>query len=345
MPPLHHTSNFTFIPTILSPHPKIPFQPSDKKEIQQAMSKYFEDPAWADITPLPLEDGGPNALAQIAYSAEYDELMQYLRAVMAANEYSPRVLALTEDLIELNPAHYTVWLYRFQCLVALQSDLQRELAWLNETALVHLKNYQIWHHRNLIVDRLGSSEGEARFVERMFERDAKNYHVWSYRQWLVTRFDLWEQGELEFTERMIESDVRNNSAWNHRWFIVNGREEQGVPGVSDPAIRAREIQFAQEAIGKAPHNESPWNYMRGIARKSGMALGHLREFVEQYASLAQPDKVRSSYALDFLVDILAEEKGGKEQAGEALDLLASKYDPIRKNYWEHKKDNLGLAAA
>ena len=127
------------------------------------MGKYADDPEWADVTPLPTDEGGPNPLAAIAYSDEYEETMSYLRAVMAANEYSQRALNLTEDLIDMNPAHYTVWLYRAQCLFALDSYLRDELDWLNETALQHLKNYQIWHHRMLIVDRMDTCQGEAEF--------------------------------------------------------------------------------------------------------------------------------------------------------------------------------------
>ena len=309
------------------------------------MSRYADDPAWADVTPLPTDEGGPNPLAAIAYSEEYEETMAYLRAVMAATEYSPRVLALTEELIDMNPAHYTVWLYRAHCLFALNSDLKQELEWLNETALEHQKNYQIWHHRMLIVDKLDDCTGEGAFVERMFEKDAKNYHVWSYRQWLVKRFNLWEQGELEFTENLLQKDVRNNSAWNHRWYVINGREAGGVPGIKDEKIRDREVEFAEDAIARAPQNQSPWNYLRGIVKKTGMPLASLKDFVGQYASVEQPDLVRSSYALDFLVDILAKEEGSKQQAVLGLDMLAQKYDPIRKNYWEYRKGTLGLTSA
>lgn len=71
-----------------------------------------------------------------------------------------------------------------------------------------------------------------------------------------------------------------------------------------------------------------------------MSLQHLKEFAEQYASVERPDAVRSSFALDLLADILADRKD-KERAGQALDLLATKYDPIRKNYWAYRKGQLG----
>ena len=308
------------------------------------MGKYADDPAWADVIPLPTDEGGANPLAAIAYAADYEETMSYLRAVMAASEHSERVLYLTEDLIDTNPAHYTVWLYRAQCLFALNVDLHEELEWLNETALAHQKNYQIWHHRALIVDKLETCDGETDFVARMFEKDAKNYHVWSYRQWLVKRFGLWDKGELEFTEEMLRQDVRNNSAWNHRWYIVNGQE--GSEGVRDPDVREREVKFVQAAIERVPQNQSAWNYLRAIVRTSGMALGHLKDFALQYASVEEPDRVRSSFALDLLVDILTAEngEGSKQQAGHALDLLATRYDPIRKNYWAYRKGQLGLGS-
>lgn len=308
------------------------------------MPKYADDPLWDDIVPLPTDEGGPNPLAAIAYSDEYEEAMSYLRAIMASNEHSERVLDLTEDIIDMNAAHYTVWLYRAATLFALQSDLREELDWVNETAQQHQKNYQIWNHRNMIVDRLGKVEGEPEFVEVMLGLDGKNYHVWSYRQWLVRRFGLWGESELEFTKRMVEKDIRNNSAWNHRWFVVNGREKEGVKGVADEKIREREIGFAVKAIEKAPQNPSPWNYLRGITKSSETPIGTLKDIAIQYADITRPDAVRSSHALDLLADILADEKSA-EQASKALDLLAKKYDPIRKNYWEYRKGLLGLPTA
>ena len=59
---------------------------------------YHDDEAWKDIEPLPQDDGGMHPLAAIAYTEEYSEAMGYLRAVMANNEFSERVLGLTEHI-------------------------------------------------------------------------------------------------------------------------------------------------------------------------------------------------------------------------------------------------------
>jgi protein farnesyltransferase/geranylgeranyltransferase type-1 subunit alpha len=304
------------------------------------MGVYSSDPSWADVEPLPTDEGGANPLAAIAYSEEYGEAMSYLRAVMAADEKSARALNLTKHLIGLNPAHYTVWLYRARILFALQCDLAQELAWLNKIALEHQKNYQIWHHRNQIVNTRNTCDGETDFIAQMFDLDAKNYHVWSYRQWLVQRFELWDQGELEFTEVMLRKDVRNNSAWNHRWYVINGRETKGVPGVSDRDIREREIAFTKAALTTAPQNRSAWNYLRGIQRHSGIPLQDLKPIAETYADLSSPGNILSSHALDLLAEILALEKETAADAYQILDLLAQTYDPIRINYWKYRQSLL-----
>lgn len=82
------------------------------------MGEYEGNAEWSDIEPLPQDDGGPNALATIAYAEAYSEAMSYLRAVMAKGELSERVLSLTEDIIDMNPAHYTVWYVQLRSLTA-----------------------------------------------------------------------------------------------------------------------------------------------------------------------------------------------------------------------------------
>lgn len=79
------------------------------RRIRMPPKYYHDDEAWKDVEPLPQDDGGMHPLAAIAYTEEYSEAMGYLRAVMANNEFSDRVLGLTEHIINMNPAHYTVW--------------------------------------------------------------------------------------------------------------------------------------------------------------------------------------------------------------------------------------------
>lgn len=73
------------------------------------MPYYAESAEWADIDPLPQNDGPGSPLAAIMYPEAYSEAMSYLRAIIAKQETTERVLRLTEDIISMNAAHYTVW--------------------------------------------------------------------------------------------------------------------------------------------------------------------------------------------------------------------------------------------
>jgi len=103
---------------------------------------------------------------------------------------------------------------------------------MDEIATTHMKNYQVWHHRRLLLTYIYSKDAatknpdlllkELKFIEKVFEEDSKNYHTWSYRQWILSNFnrdELWAV-EIPFIERLIDEDVRNNSAWHHRFFVV-----------------------------------------------------------------------------------------------------------------------------
>lgn len=326
------------------------------------------DPEWDDVVPIRLEEP-EKALAAITYTADYAEAMSYLRAVMQAKEYSPRCLRLTEYIIQMNPAHYTVWLYRAANVFALKLSIPDEFAWLNAVALENLKNYQIWHHRHLLVENYYpaiSSDPEAvasfatderKFLTQILEEDTKNYHVWSYRSYLVGKLNGYSNPEeLKSIEDMIDADVRNNSAWSHRFFLVFSDPENSTPGVAateaDPKVPRhivdREVQYAKEKIELAPQNQSGWNYLRGALVKGARSLGSVEEFAASFVTGlgegADKEDVNSTHALDLLAEIYAE-KGEKEKADLCLVRLAEKWDRIRDGYWQWRRQALGVTVA
>ncbi|KAK4449196.1 hypothetical protein QBC34DRAFT_449125 [Podospora aff. communis PSN243] len=330
-----------------------------KRELYGVVSGPLEgNPEWDDVVPVAQEEP-EGALATIAYPGEYAEAISYLRAVMIKKEYSARCLRLTERIIEMNPAHYTVWLYRAAIIFAMKLPILDEVAWLNEVSLEHLKNYQIWHHRHLLVDNyyptiandaeavkaFGASE--IAFLQQILREDTKNYHVWSYRSYLVEKLGLWDvPEELNAIERMIDDDVRNNSAWSHRFFLIFSNPKHSTKGVAatehDPAAPAdivdREVAYAKEKIVLAPQNQSPWNYLRGVLVKGGRKLASVEEFVLGFMTRlgTESEDVTSSHALDLLAEIYAE-KGDKVRAQLCLTRLAEKWDQIRAGYWEWRK--------
>jgi len=118
-------------------------------------------------------------------------------------------------------------------------------------------------------------------------------------------------------------------------------KDHGPDTEVEPAIIDRELEYTKVAIAVAPQNQSPWNYLRGVLRKYGKGLEALKRFAEQFADLEKEDEIKSSHALDFLADVYAE-KQERERSGKALELLARRYDPIRRNYWNYRRSLLGL---
>ncbi|KAK3945189.1 hypothetical protein QBC46DRAFT_360711 [Diplogelasinospora grovesii] len=320
-----------------------------------------QSPEWDDVVPMP-HDEPEAALATIAYPDDYDEAMSYLRAVMVKKEYSPRCLRLTEHIISMNPAHYTVWLYRASNIFALKLSIPDEIQWLNDIALENLKNYQIWHHRHLLVEnyfpeisgdrqKVAQFAGsEISFLGQILAEDTKNYHVWSYRSYLVRKLSLWDnQEELRAIEGMIQDDVRNNSAWSHRFFLVFSNPEHSTAGSAatefDPKVPdeivEREVRYATAQTYAAPQNQSPWNYLKGVLVKGGRKLGSVEEFTKEFVEgLGEEgegkEDVKSTHALDLLAEIYAE-KGDTAKADLCLRRLAERYDRIRVGYWEWRR--------
>ncbi|KAJ3292298.1 CAAX geranylgeranyltransferase alpha subunit [Rhizoclosmatium sp. JEL0117] len=300
----------------------------------------FEN-VFSDVLPIPLDEG-PNPISPIAYPAEYSQAMDYFRACARANEKSQRVLDLTAAIIELNPAHYTVWKVRQECLIALNADMRQELEYATEVGLEHHKNYQVWHHREVVVTQIGYDEAvikkELGYIHAQFKIDSKNYHAWSYRQWLVKYFNYWLE-ELKEVDGLIELDCRNNSAWNHRYYYFTNRPE----GFSDDDLKS-EITFSLAHVRKTPNNESPWNYLRGISKKASPASGIVDSLVNDVKNLIQENEFvvhGASFLLDIVESRIAQEadeskKSVDSQYAKKLCNDLMKYDIIRLKFWTYR---------
>lgn len=259
---------------------------------------------WTDIEPIAQNDGD-NPLVQIMYSQDYVKATGLLRAVMAKNERTPRVLALTEAVIEMNPAHYTVWHYRLETLRALTPEavpkdhwlpsiftaqvnkdfpvgnageslegiLIEDYEWLNSTTMQTAKNYQIWHYRQCLKPSGSNSDFanlyfamERYIVELILNDEAKNYHAWSHLQWVVNNTP--EEFQMSFEEEItfIEWLLSQDVFNNSAWSYRFFILSRSLPFFNEP-ILSKEIQYCQFAISEAPQNESVWNYLVALYDK------------------------------------------------------------------------------
>jgi len=315
--------------------------PHDVEEEKEEWVPFSKRPEWADVVPLP-QDDGLNPVCPIAYTDQFRETMDYFRAIIKLNELSPRALDLTTEAISLNSANYTAWFFRRKLLHVLIPPAnspqaadspytwRKELEYLNEMGRASPKNYQVWHHRRIVIENLDDVSQELSFTGEVLEEDAKNYHAWAHRQWVLDTYQVWEN-ELNYVEQLLKLDLENNSAWNQRFFIIT--KTSGFT----PEVIQREINYAFGIVKQKPNNESPWVYLRGI-------FGRTIPF-SQYPQVKETCEeihkkfVACPHVLSLLIDILEQERNA-ESTSRALALcetLANSLDVIHQKYWKFKE--------
>jgi protein farnesyltransferase/geranylgeranyltransferase type-1 subunit alpha len=294
---------------------------------------------------------------RIDYAPEYEDASDTFRAVLASGEASARVLALTEAIIAMNGAHYTVWHHRFRVLTELLSSpandedddppwsLRDELRYVDRMAENYPKNYQVWNHARLVSaalcanedededDRAGCLELNLTLTRRALDADAKNIHAWTHRLWCARAFNLW-RAEPEFCDEMLAGDVRNNSAWSHRFVATLGEGSDEA----DAAAACREMGDAETKLRLAPDNESAWNYLRACAAKGGWGAlgGECERVASEHAREGGPGR---RHALALLAEARAR-RGDRRSAADAFEALETSADPIRARYWRWKREAL-----
>eukprot|EP00954_Amorphochlora_amoebiformis_P004448 346160-Amorphochlora_amoeboformis.AAC.1 len=96
--------------------------------------------------------------------------MDYFRAILKKGEKSKRALSLTKEVIKVNPANYTGWLFRRECLLALGADLKKifptQRNRINALGCLILFSCFIW-----------AGEQELKFIDEIAEVSSKNYQV------------------------------------------------------------------------------------------------------------------------------------------------------------------------
>lgn len=213
------------------------------------------------------------------------------------------------------------------------------------------KNYQVWHHRRVIVEWLNDPSKELELTQNILAMDAKNYHAWQHRQWAIKTYNLFED-ELQYVDRLLSDDLRNNSAWNQRFFILK------YTGFT-PEILQREINYTLTRIRSLKRNESSWNFLRGLLQEEKDTLDQFPEVVEFCEELYNAGNC-SPYLLAFLIDVYIEKylryfkeknenpnlkenaeefESYKTKISDLCSSMATKHDIIRAKYWNYVLQN------
>ena len=283
------------------------------------------------ITPVPQFSEKVKVL-KLNYSPEDIRLMDVYRAVLLSKEISYRVYELTSVVIEAFPTNYQAWVLRRECLSKVKEiDPYKELNWLDEMMVENQKNYQIWHHRKLLIEKINDASHEKKILNDVFQLEPKNFHAWTHRIWMIRRFNNIE-GEFDFIEDMLKNDIKNNSVWNYRFFLVNFTNNNKL----NKDIIEKEIKYAIEKIKLNPINECPYCYIRGLINKFGYKYDDFAFVKEELEKILEENK-KDSYGLLLLLDYYEEEKN-KEKFEETIEKLI-KIDFIRKKYYGWRKQN------
>jgi len=330
---------------------------------------------------------GARDVARPAYEDAYEDAVAALERAMArraraalegddggttAREWTPEDGAeAAARVLETCGAHYTAWAFRMRCVEdavdareaeAGTATLRDELAFAEAQTTKNPKNYQVWNHARMVLERADAAGAFEGLRDRAFAHanaalmlDGKNIHAWSHRAWLVERCDAWEE-EMAFTEKMLAEDRMNNSAWNARFQCVTVCVERGDVGVLE-----REAAFATTAPRVDDDNESAWNYLRGlcaIAERDGSAIP--RDVANRVVALAidaartaaapAPSRAPSRHAALLLADRVAAEAVrdadiGRAASAESMFRNLATLDPLRGNYYRTRIDRLRAALA
>ncbi len=247
--------------------------------------------------------------------------------------------------IRKNPHNYNFWIVRRRILNSFKFNPHKELLWTEELILEQPKNFLCWHHRKIIASsnlNSTSAQIELNLTERVIRSDLKNYFAYAHRQWAINTFKFENLGllkdEMKFTSELIKEDIRNNSAWNQRFFAIQHFAK------FDQILVRKELEFALENIEIVNENDSAWNYLRGLLKTYGSKkLYQFQKVLDFCDKKYFGDGSTCVNILSFLIEskiemLLDDEISDSilncKKVQELCNLMATKYDEIRRNYWK-----------
>ncbi len=308
---------------------------------------------WNDIQPLPI----PSVpICPINYSEEYSDTMSTFRAILAKQEISHRSLALTTHCLYLNASHYTVWQFRRFVLLGLgfhSDQLNDEFQWLKGICRDNPKTYQIWHHRQWLIEHSTADckendvlksllAEELSDLNELLADDGKNYHLWTFRMFLISHFENLLKSsdmllnEMKFAENIIVSvDPFNNSAWNYKHWLLTSFSRDSEHLKEFP----NQLNFTMQMIKKTPSNECSWNFLTFLLKNlkfSGSPstqelLSNLFKWCDSELSVEKSKIFFNIFKIENYSELTS--IGVNMEEKQRICMWLSEFDGIRRSYW------------
>uniref|UniRef100_A0A674NN21 Geranylgeranyl transferase type-2 subunit alpha n=1 Tax=Takifugu rubripes TaxID=31033 RepID=A0A674NN21_TAKRU len=185
-------------------------------------------------------------------------------------------LQLTQQLLSSNPDFATLWNYRREILMHMETvknedEMQKvyeaELSFLESCLKMNPKSYGSWHHRCWVSTRLPRPDWarELSLCDRCLSLDDRNFHCWDYRRMVVKMSGVPVDQELAFTDRLIGSNFSNYSSWHYRSTLLPllHPESPDPPSPSGEPPRVF-MTLVRNAFFTDPNDQSAWFYYRWL---------------------------------------------------------------------------------
>uniref|UniRef100_A0A8C6P4I9 Geranylgeranyl transferase type-2 subunit alpha n=1 Tax=Nothobranchius furzeri TaxID=105023 RepID=A0A8C6P4I9_NOTFU len=200
--------------------------------------------------------------------------------------FDDEALQLTQQLLSSNPDFATLWNYRREILLHLETvkdenEVQKiyeaELSFLESCLKVNPKSYGSWHHRGWVSARLPRPDWarELGLCDRCLSLDDRNFHCWDYRRMVVKVSGVSVEQELGFTDRLICSNFSNYSSWHYRSTLLPLLHpecpEQASPHLCEEQL-LKEYELVQNAVFTDPNDQSAWFYYRWLLGRGMWAV-------------------------------------------------------------------------
>ncbi|KAL6107536.1 rabggta [Pungitius sinensis] len=211
--------------------------------------------------------------------------------------FDEAALQITQQLLSSNPDFGTLWNYRREILMHLETvkdedEVQKiyeaELYFLESCLKVNPKSYGSWHHRGWVSTRLPRPDWarELGLCDRCLSLDDRNFHCWDYRRMVVKKSGVPVDRELAFTDRLIGSNFSNYSSWHYRSTLLpllHPESPEPLPSPRRPPPHTpppappqnhshrvceeqllKEYELVQNAFFTDPNDQSAWFYYRWL---------------------------------------------------------------------------------